>query len=365
MSTIKSERASLEIEIASLETRLLSLRSQLNNLSHVNRLPSDLLLEIISLVRGTPSSNFGWVRGITDVCSHWRSIALNQRELWATVFLSAAHVKLQTPISTLLNRSNGYPLVLHAPSLLDVGGKTEAFGILPHSLRGLQVDNCTSFDRLSQYFRTSEDLQAPLLQILQFDTCADRFQKVPALVSFLSKHAPLLRSIRIPSLFFSPRDLYGLSALNITDLSLVDGSLRRTMAEAKDDTIKAYDVLAALAQFKGLTHLSLHGLYLDYYESCSSSAILELPMLTVLRLEDASIRSVLNVLQSVKTYPAIDMSCLRLMTEDRDGLTRTEPNELYQIMRELVVSMLRLCAPKDPTFSSITSLTEDRTLCLV
>ncbi|KAH8826238.1 hypothetical protein DL96DRAFT_1466199, partial [Flagelloscypha sp. PMI_526] len=82
MLKIDSQRASLQAEIASLETRLLALRSQLNSLSPSNRIPTDILLEIFSLVRGDPTSNFGWVRGVTDVCSHWRTIALSQRELW-------------------------------------------------------------------------------------------------------------------------------------------------------------------------------------------------------------------------------------------------------------------------------------------
>ncbi|KAH8826237.1 hypothetical protein DL96DRAFT_1681383 [Flagelloscypha sp. PMI_526] len=343
MSSIGSERAALEIEIASLETRLLALRFQLNSLSHVNRLPSDLLLEIISLARGITSSNFGWVRGITDVCSHWRTITLNHRELWATVFLSPHHVKIQTPIFTLLNRSDGYPLILHAPNSWVLEGKiAERFNIHPHTLRGLRVDTCDRLEHIYQFFCCDDGIPMPLLQNIQIDASSDRFQTRPSFMACLSKQCPRLRSIRIPSLFFAQKDLDTISARRLTDLSLVSGNFG-WRSPAMDAIIKPYDILAALSHYRDLRSLNLHGIYIDYYEDSSSAGELTLPMLVSLTLDHASIRSVVNLLRSITTNAAVEISCLRLLAGTRDGMTGTETFELSRLMRELVEVMLRYC----------------------
>ncbi|KAH8826239.1 hypothetical protein DL96DRAFT_1277213 [Flagelloscypha sp. PMI_526] len=340
MSTINSQRASLKAEIATLETRLLELRSQLNSLSPVNRISTDILLEIFSLVRGNPDSNFGWIRGITDVCSYWRSTALRQRELWATIFLFKNRIKLKTPIYTLIERANGYPLMVHARSsvVLVSDGVFDSVGIHSRRLRGLRLEMCDDLTHLSQFFRVEDGAQAPLLQTLRIDSCAGDFQSMPALTTFLCRQCPSLRELCIPGLFFGPTDL---QALNLTDLSLFGGST--LWNNAKDPTIdgvvKVFDILASLTNYNGLRCLILEGTYLDYYEKIQSSQELALPSLRSMIIDNATIRSALNVLRSITCNSAVEISCVRLRTGDDGKHTDSGATELGGIVQ----LMLQFC----------------------
>ncbi|KAH8826224.1 hypothetical protein DL96DRAFT_1607517 [Flagelloscypha sp. PMI_526] len=340
-SCIESERALLEVEIASLEARLSTLRSQFNRLSPVNRLPTDLFLEIVTLIRGTPNSNFGWVRGITDVCSHWRSTALNQRELWATIFLSPRHVKLQTPIFTLLSRENGFPLRLHAPSISSLTGEQGAvtFGIRPHTLRELHLQVCSSLERLSQALCVDSEIDAPLLSTLRIESCAEELHSMTPLASFLSRQCPSLLRLRIPSLFVTPEELRGFS---LTDLSLIEGSFEKN-GNAAQMAYKPYDTLATLNYYGGLKNLTLNGIYLDYYEHSLPSGDIHLPMMSTLTLDYSCFQSAINILRAISTTSAVDVACLRMRTGFRDSMERPDTTKLCLSIHQLSEVMLIHC----------------------
>ncbi|KAH8826278.1 hypothetical protein DL96DRAFT_1805648 [Flagelloscypha sp. PMI_526] len=335
--SIEFQRASWKSEIASLETRLMSLRPHFNMLSPINRLPMDIFLDIIILIRGVPNSNFGWVQGITDVCSYWRSVALGQRELWATVFLSSNHVALQTPIFTLLRRANGCPIMVHAPSssLLIGDEKIAPFKIHSYALGGFLIEDCVSLDHLSQILRIKQDIRVPLLHTLRIEKCSDSFQSVQAITSFLSQRCPSLRSVRIPSLFLGPAEL---RALNLTHLSLIAKSEDQT----RDDVIKPFDVLAELTHCSSLRTLELHSLYTRYYDHSPSSVKLALPMLNSLTLKRAYDSSAVNILQAITSPFAFDICCIRTKTRWLGAPDEDKEIEL-QPMCDLVELMLGHC----------------------
>ncbi|KAH8817835.1 hypothetical protein DL96DRAFT_1623484 [Flagelloscypha sp. PMI_526] len=344
MSITNSQRSSLVSEIASLEARLLVLRSQLNTLSAINCLPTDVLLEIIKLVRGAPTSNFGWIRGITDVCSHWRSIALCRRELWATIFLSPKHVKQRKPIYSLLSRADCFPLTLHAPSssLLVDNKKIERFGIRIQALRGLYIGTCSSPYDLAQIFHVEDNIEAPSLQTLHVDICTAGFQAVPRLTAFLSKRCPSLRRLRIPSLSFDSKDV---QELTVSDLSLVEvagresGIVYSVPSPSYDVPIQPYDIFASLIHCRSLRHLTLTALYLKHYESFSPSVALNLPLLRSLTLEKANIRSAIKVLQFISSQSALDVTCTRMELEPPYKSVDHGGTEI-QLLSELVKCML-------------------------
>ncbi|KAH8817833.1 hypothetical protein DL96DRAFT_1751745 [Flagelloscypha sp. PMI_526] len=340
MSIIDSQRASLRAEIASLEARLLVLRSQLNSLSTINCLPTDITLEVFRLVRGAPISNFGWIQGITDICSHWRSVVLGQRELWTTVFLSPKHVKQQEPIFTLLNRAEGSPLTLYAPSSsFLVGDKgMEPFGIHPHALRGLFILTCLSLKHLSQFFRVEDNIEAPWLQTLNIDFCTGKAGAMPEFVKFLSEQCLSLQTLRIPSLFFVSTDL---QALNLSQLSLFETSIMAT-PDSHHERLFPYDVLASLTHCTNLRFLAIAGPYLEYYEQFLPSVKLTLPFLSSVKLAKTKIRSVINVLQFISSPMAVDVSCLQItMVPTFLPLDREKPTP--ELVSELVKIMLEHC----------------------
>ncbi|KAH8817836.1 hypothetical protein DL96DRAFT_397742 [Flagelloscypha sp. PMI_526] len=346
MTTINSQRAFLKTEISSLEARLFVLRSQLNAISTINCLPTDVLLEIIKLVRGVPTSNFGWIRGITDVCSHWRSIALSRRELWATVFLSPIqnNRKQRKPISVLLSRADGFPLTLHTPSssFLVEDKMVERLGIRIHALRGLYIGTCPSLSDLSHIFRA----EAPLLQTLNVDVCTDSVQVVPGFIAFLSDRCPSLQRLRIPSLCFGSADV---QALRLMDLSLVEVAGRESLTY-QEASIEPYDVLASLAHYRSLRHLCLTGLYLEYYEGLLPSEPLILPLLGSLTLEKANIRSAINVLRFISCPSAFDVTCAHIGLEET-GTAIDQEKPKSRLVSELLEIMRRHCRSNGPWLS--------------
>ncbi|KAH8797179.1 hypothetical protein DL96DRAFT_998884 [Flagelloscypha sp. PMI_526] len=342
MAHLGSRCVSLEAEIASLETRLLLLRIELNSLRPVNQLPEDLLITVFKLVRGQVQNNFGWVRGITDVSSLWRKVALNRREFWSTIFLPGA----EDVLATLLQRANGYPLSLHSEDTFSLLYKF--FPAIPYALKSLHIE-LSDAESLLRYLTKVLNHGVPSLRTIHVTESGDTLHEYHPLTNFLLTQCPALEDICIPGLFIGPNSLQG---LDLTSLSLVEfrlpvntysytvqlGSTASNDPPAKP---KPYDILASLSHCQRLRQLSLQGYYLQYYDKSPSSSSISLPSLVELELRDTSVTSAINVIQAFDIRDIFAIRCYGISNVDGDQ----SPKEACSSLQDLVRSMLRHCRP--------------------
>ena len=116
----------IDAEIKSLEESIRALRRRRNTLTLISSLPTEVIITIFTLLRGSVASsdassslttlykersdNLPWIR-VAHVCHHWRELALNQPLLWShvdfTLFSSAGTTEI-------LARAETVPLHLEA-----------------------------------------------------------------------------------------------------------------------------------------------------------------------------------------------------------------------------------------------------------
>jgi len=113
---VQEARSRIDNEVTTVALSLSTLRSWRNSLSHVFRLPPELLVAIfleymrqwhrehgIYLATGIPS----WIN-VSYVCRNWRSVALSCAELWTHLFFVSSEW-----MDELLRRSKTAPLTVH------------------------------------------------------------------------------------------------------------------------------------------------------------------------------------------------------------------------------------------------------------
>ncbi|KAH8817834.1 hypothetical protein DL96DRAFT_1560712 [Flagelloscypha sp. PMI_526] len=156
-------------------------------------------------------------------------------------------------------------------------------------------------------------------------------------MKFLSEYCPSLQRLCIPSLSFVSTDL---RSLNLTHLSLLETSDR--FPPDQPERFVPYDVLASLTHCAGLRHLTLAGVYLQYYERSLPSAQLMLPVLNSVTLEKADIQSAIHVLQFLASPLALDVSCSEMgLIHNASTINHEKP--ILDLVSELVKIMLGHC----------------------
>lgn len=116
----------VEHEVALLSLELSRLKAHLNSLRPISRLPSGILLDIFHIIVHACNLGLRWEHdpdaagasnryvytfyrwlSITQVCHHWRDIAINTSDLWTDVLLHRVDA-----LPTVLARSQAMPLSL-------------------------------------------------------------------------------------------------------------------------------------------------------------------------------------------------------------------------------------------------------------
>ncbi|TFK67128.1 hypothetical protein BDN72DRAFT_899227 [Pluteus cervinus] len=102
------KRAEIDAKIHSLEEAILALKRERNALSPICQLPYDVFAIISQRVAEDRRSvsDLSWIKALTHVCSHWRTIAITFPRLWTEINFKCSDlvlVKLDRSRSSLLS----------------------------------------------------------------------------------------------------------------------------------------------------------------------------------------------------------------------------------------------------------------------
>ncbi|KAN0125272.1 hypothetical protein V8E53_015636 [Lactarius tabidus] len=253
-------RQAIDAEIKSLEGSIRTLKHRRNELAPISSLPTEVIDAIFSLLRvpstSSPSSTLGgklhclaWL-GVTQVCHHWREIALNQPLLWSHLDFTTVSSDGATKI---LARAKTVPLHLEA--------KVSPF-------------DCWD-DARFRYFR--KELKAHVSHIRHLDLSMGPAQ-LNRTLNHLTLPAPTLEYLII-----SCQDEILDSQVSIPN-TLFDGATPRlSCLELCDCAINWKSPL-----LRGLEHLDIHSSYPGPSLSNWLDALDEMPQLRTLTLDWAS-----------------------------------------------------------------------------
>jgi hypothetical protein len=162
--------SAVDKEVDATRQLLRSLLTRRNALAPISLLPPEILARVFHLLalEDTPYSdkqNFGWIRGTTHVCRHWRQVALGDSSLWARI--SGVPTKLNTTlISEMLARARNAPLEINID--LVASPSPDVFLMFPPHLshtRALRLHNLSTihFESVREIFSR----EAPALEHFQ------------------------------------------------------------------------------------------------------------------------------------------------------------------------------------------------------
>jgi len=145
------------------EEQLLPLKRFYNSTTPCNRLPPELLVEIILLAK----ESCQWILEFTHVCTHWREVALAAPIVWGTIqFENITHLRacIQRSMDAPLHLSFDFPYFPSPEGLLEPEAATIAAALsqcsdriseirikgyvmhyLPHPKAPLRDDESTDF----------------------------------------------------------------------------------------------------------------------------------------------------------------------------------------------------------------------------
>ncbi|TFK59613.1 hypothetical protein BDN72DRAFT_590846 [Pluteus cervinus] len=120
---LERKRGEIDAKIQEYEQAILSLKAQRNQLAPISRLSPDVLLYIFqhvqyssafshrerpSRVRARSPSQLSRAKGITHICSAWRTLALDDPGLWTTLEFECAPLTIE-----MCRRSRSTPLSIY------------------------------------------------------------------------------------------------------------------------------------------------------------------------------------------------------------------------------------------------------------
>ncbi|KAF8638723.1 hypothetical protein AX16_010446 [Volvariella volvacea WC 439] len=199
--------AEIDAEIARLLELVRQLRARRNELPPANRIPRELLQEIMHRVKQDAMEEnvgYGWTN-VSRVCRQWREVALGYPALWTTIVAPPTSMEW---IETVRNRSRSLPLSLvdistHVPIKGTLRDKprlveSETVGmssLLQREMHRVQELHLAVDDHNGKIFWERLTTPAPLLEQLWL---IGRGKEFPNLENNLfSAHVPRLRSLCI------------------------------------------------------------------------------------------------------------------------------------------------------------------------
>lgn len=254
-SSLEAYQAELDAEIQTLETRIISLRYRRNSLSRVNRIPSEILLEVFACLRALHEDEFrenyerkdrrqhqrtlGWIR-VAHVSKVWRETAVGASALWASIpFANDFWVQ------TCLSRARSAPLSVVCALRVDTWPLLQPALIDPSAVRELRVSAIGNlFPQVAAQF--SETLRGfavvPSLESLELTGSYDEPLTIPE--EAFSQSTPLLRSVALYETSFDWQAAHSFLR-NLTSLT-IDLPSRRTRADQFLDLLRSMPDLAEL-----------------------------------------------------------------------------------------------------------------------
>jgi hypothetical protein len=92
------------------------LKTRRNTLAYISRLPTEIISRIFTTLAHSScmdhDSDLSWIRSVTAVCGHWRTIALECPNLWSIIVCSKPNW-----VGEMLKRSKMTPLIIKADDL--------------------------------------------------------------------------------------------------------------------------------------------------------------------------------------------------------------------------------------------------------
>ncbi|KAI3621800.1 hypothetical protein WG66_015977 [Moniliophthora roreri] len=208
---IAADDLALQKDIFETEVYLCQLKEKLNTLIPISRLPNELLARILAFCVSTLSSYRSQCLGVTHVCRHWRSVALNSPSVW-----TAPKFDKPTLARHMLERARSAPLSI-SYNQPQYDFRSQATNLLVETLEQMTriadiqlAVNHQTFQRMLPNFRR----RAPLLQSFEMNSTNTQGDHDVRVLpdGFLGGHAPLLTSLKFSKL--DVRIPWASSALN-------------------------------------------------------------------------------------------------------------------------------------------------------
>ncbi|KAF8653669.1 hypothetical protein AX16_003820 [Volvariella volvacea WC 439] len=250
--------AELDAEIARLLELVRQLRARRNAISPINRLPRELLQEIMhhvkeSAVMAERVSN-DWNR-IAQVCRHWREVALDRSTLWATIVTPPASARW---MEELCKRSRSASLSLSVHTFVRDDGKefsasrvSEIDSFLQdqmHRIQSLHLELASGSPiKLLQY------LVAPAARLKYLDIEGYFGGRLTISDELLACHTPNLRYLRLARCAFN------------WDGHLLSETLRDLRIHSPQTLISADGINHLLASLPHLQNLELESAILPHF----------------------------------------------------------------------------------------------------
>jgi len=259
LKDIDQQRREIDDEVHRLTISIRELKFRRNSLAGIFKLPSDVLTEIFLLMVPTypAHQNLDWVRAVTHVCHHWRTIALNMPTLWSYICFDRS----KEWTMEMLHRSRDTPLVIRAEISDDSYSRRTKPSTIVCCVRG----RIGKIRVLHVTLRGYEDEHVPTYAI-------------PEIITMLHEPSPVLQTLHLhesplpnkavsipPNVFHIQKQLTRLDLINITFdwRELPESLLQRLehlfVADFRTHSSRANlaDVLAALGKMVNLEYLRL------------------------------------------------------------------------------------------------------------
>lgn len=219
--------------------------------SPAHHLPPEILSEIFLIHKTRSTARYRWRTEAlswtkaTQICRHWRKVALNCAELWSTI-------KVLEPGITevLLSRSKGAPLTVHLRNLNTDDHTKLLRPVLRqmHRIRSLELDGLLQVALLS-----SATSRAPILENLVF-TAANTYYSCGLPAKFITGGAPRLKHLTIERMNIRQLTLLPLGG-SLTHLEL--RRARTSLDMRKLLPLPLMDLLDSLEKLPLLQHLHI------------------------------------------------------------------------------------------------------------
>ncbi|KAF8638729.1 hypothetical protein AX16_010452 [Volvariella volvacea WC 439] len=303
--TTENPFAKIDTEIARLLDLVRQLRARRNTLPTINRLPRELLREIMHYAKDSvmteDSPSYEWMN-VAQVCQHWREVALDCSTLWATICIPPA----MKWMDELCLRSRSVPL---------------SFDISSHVFVGYT-------ERLERYLFPSKCTKIADLLLRQLHRIRDLRLNVDAgdeeLVVPLTAPAPILERLQINGYsraLHLPNDLFSATVPNLQQLDLelcsfswstplLAETLQYLRIVSPKTRIPMDQIMHILTSLPRLHHLELdsalpNGPHIEWETFTFGSGPIQVPVLHTLSLKDEECDNVADFLSRIHIHDTL------------------------------------------------------------
>lgn len=285
---------SLSDRILELEEEILALKRRRNPCARINRLPPEVLAQIILALSGLKSprkpgvkqSRYHWVRA-SHVCHYWREVALGCSVLWCDI--TDASLAYPGLVEAMIHRSKGSLLTVDATMIKELEATEAIITVLQqhtHRMRVLKLkDGHAGIISLTRHiWHASVGKWAPFLEDLSLS--ASYYRNPPELPPhFFIDGCPLIQRL----------DLFGFTVRRWKELPLGAGLTHLRIATSErnsaHDRPPLNEFMECLARMQGLKELDLAWFLPDVTSpSPAQSDLVIFPDLRRLRLADTNDR---------------------------------------------------------------------------